>query len=88
MEWPKDYWPPKDKRATKKDWEKSISMFNRDLKELQKIVRNPKADLYKRIAHGKGQTIRREALLVADHNAYHLGELVLMQRVIGTWEKR
>lgn len=88
MEWPKDYWPKKGKKATGKDWKKSISIFNSDSKRLQGIVRNPKTDLYARIPHGTGQNIAREIMLVADHNAYHLGEFVLMKRAMGRWSKR
>ena len=88
MEWPKDYWPAKDKKATKKDWEKSIAMLNSDTKELREIVGNPKTDLYGKIPHGTGQTVLREILLIADHNAYHLGELVLIKRAMGVWPKK
>ena len=85
MEWPKDYWPSKSKKANAGDWKKSIALFWKDRKELEKIVANPKSDLYGKIPHGEGQTILREILLVADHNAYHLGEFVMMRRVLGLW---
>lgn len=85
MEWPKDYWPAKGKKATKGDWEKSIAMFKRDSRELQKIARDSKTDLYSKIPHGEGQTVFREILLVADHNAYHLGEFVVIRRALGIW---
>jgi uncharacterized damage-inducible protein DinB len=88
LEWPKDYWPSNDKKAIEKDWKQSIEMFNTDSKELEKIVKNPKTDLYAKIPHGDGQTILREILLVADHNAYHMGELVMLQRVMGIWDKK
>ena len=52
---------------------------------MEKLVANPKADLYAKIPHGDGQTILREALLVADHNAYHIGQLVLLRRLLGAW---
>lgn len=88
MDWPDDYWPPKGKTATSKEWQKSIDMFNNDSRKLQAIIKNPKTNLYAKIPHGTGQNIARETMLVADHNAYHLGELVLMKRAIGKWPKK
>ena len=88
MEWPKDYWPAKGKKATKKDWETSIAIFKKDSKELQDMVNNSKTDLYSKIPHGTGQTLFREVLLVADHNAYHLGEFVLLKRAMGLWTEK
>jgi hypothetical protein len=86
MNWPEDYWPSKGKKATKKDWTKTIADFNRDSKELQSIVRNQRTDFYSKIPHGTGQTILREILLVADHNAYHLGEFLVVRRALGLWK--
>jgi len=83
MNWPDDYWPPKSRKASKNDWEKSIGSFRHNSNELKKIVNNPKTDLYSKIKHGEGQTVLREMLLVADHNAYHLGELVVLARLVG-----
>ncbi len=87
IEWPKDYWPPQDKKATEKDWRKTIESFEKDSKALQEIVQNPKTDLYGKIPQGEGQTILREILLVADHNAYHIGEFAIMRQVNDTWGK-
>lgn len=86
MEWPKDYWPAKGKKADSAAWRKSISAFNRDAAELKKILKDPKTDLYAKIPHGTGQTVLREMLLVADHNAYHIGELLVVRRGIGAWK--
>lgn len=86
-DWPKDYWPSKDEKATKKDWNNTISTFKKDSKTLQGIVTDPKIDLYAKIPHGTGQTILREVLLVADHNAYHIGEFAIMRQVMKTWGK-
>ena len=61
--------------------EKSVEKFNKDLKEMRELVTNPEIDLYTRIPHGTGQNILREAILVADHNAYHLGQLVLLKKI-------
>jgi uncharacterized damage-inducible protein DinB len=85
-QWPEGYWPktsaPKDDAA----WKKSLAAIKRDLESMIKLVADPKTDLHAKIPHGTGQTILREALLVADHNAYHLGQLVLLQRLLGAWK--
>src|SRR5919202_1981270 len=66
--WPEGYWPDKDKEATEEDWRRSVESFRADLGEMGALVGDPSTDLYARIPHGDGQTILREALLVADHN--------------------
>jgi hypothetical protein len=66
-------------------WEKSVQAFQHDLQEMIKLVKNSRTDLYAKIPHGDGQTILREALVLADHNAYHLGQLVDLRRVLGAW---
>ena len=81
---PSGYWP-KTKAPAKGAWEKSVRQFRRDLKAMERLVANPRTDLFARIPHGQGQTILREALLVADHNAYHLGQLVLLRQLLGAW---
>jgi hypothetical protein len=87
LDWPADYWPEKPVPPSADAWGKSVKAFERDLKEMQQLVANPKTDLEKPIPHGSGQTILREALLVADHNAYHLGEFVLVRRLLGCWKE-
>jgi hypothetical protein len=87
LEWPKEYWPPEDKKATAGDWHATIAGFEKDLKELVRITEDPATDIYSKIPHGTGQTILREILLVADHNAYHIGEFAIMRQVMGTWPK-
>jgi hypothetical protein len=84
-EWPRGYWPENEAPPDEAAWEKSVAAFRADLKAMEKLVTNPKTDLFARIPHGDGQTILREALLVADHNAYHLGQLVLVRRLLGSW---
>jgi len=86
-EWPGGYWPKTAKPPSSADWNKSITSFKKDLKAMLDLVENPETDLHARIPHGTGQTIFREALLVADHNAYHLGQLVLLRRLLGAWKK-
>jgi len=85
-DWPKGYWPKTAKPASDAAWKKSIASIKKDREAMIKLVSNPKTDLSARIPHGTGQNILREALLIADHNAYHLGQLVLLQRLVGTWK--
>jgi hypothetical protein len=85
-EWPKGYWPGTPAPANAKAWDKSIKLFSRDLAAMKKLVANPKTNLFARIPHGTGQTVLREALLVADHNSYHLGQALTVRRLLGIWE--
>ena len=85
-EFPDGYWPEGDAPAGAAAWEKSVKQARADLKTMEDLVRNPETDLYARIPWGDGQTILREALLVADHNAYHLGELLMIRRLLGAWK--
>jgi hypothetical protein len=85
LDWPKDYWPETDAPPSPAAWNKSVTQFHADLKAMQSLVKNPKTDLFARIPWGSGQTILREALLVADHNAYHLGQLLDVRRLLGAW---
>jgi hypothetical protein len=82
--WPEGYWPANDPAGDAGDaWQKSVEAFRSDLKEMEALVSDPATDLFAPIAHGQGQTILREVLLVADHNAYHLGVLVTLKRILG-----
>jgi hypothetical protein len=83
--WPEDYWPKTPAPANDAAWEESVAAFHRDLKAMQDLVADPKTDLYAKIPWGEGQTILREAMLVADHNAYHLGQIVLVRQMLGDW---
>ena len=84
--WPEGYWPKAPDPPDAGAWAASARQFRKDLKALEALVRNPKTDLYAKIPWGDGQTILREALLVADHNAYHLGELLAVRRLLGAWK--
>jgi hypothetical protein len=86
-EWPKGYWPKTEAPPSTAAWNKTVQQFRKDLKSMQDLVANPKTDLYARIPWGDGQTILREALLVADHNAYHQGQLVDVRRLLGAWKE-
>jgi hypothetical protein len=85
-EWPRGYWPKTEAPSSTAAWNRSVQQFRDDLKAMQDLVANPKTDLYARIPWGDGQTILREALLLADHNAYHLGQLVDVRRLLGAWK--
>ena len=82
---PEGYWPKTPVPPDESAWEKSVQAFQHDLQEMIKLVKNSRTDLYAKIPHGDGQTILREALVLADHNAYHLGQLVDLRRVLGAW---
>jgi hypothetical protein len=86
LTWPDSYWPQTDAPPAPADWDKSVKAFRDDLREMQHLVKDPNTDLYAKIPWGDGQTILREALLVADHNAYHLGELLMLRRLLGAWK--
>jgi hypothetical protein len=81
--WPEEYWPTSEAPANEKAWQASMTEFKKDLQTMERLVANPRVDLYARIPWGDGQTILREALLAADHNAYHLGQIVTLRKSIG-----
>jgi hypothetical protein len=82
---PGGYWPKTPVPPNEEAWEASVKAFLRDLREMVKLVQNPRTNLFSKIPWGDGQTILREALLAADHNAYHLGQLVYVRRALGAW---
>ena len=84
--WPEGYWPDSPQPPSSAQWDKSIKAFQADLKAIEELVADPATDLYARIPWGDGQTILREAMLAADHNAYHIGQLVLVRKLLGAWE--
>ncbi|HSX09954.1 MAG TPA: DinB family protein [Candidatus Saccharimonadales bacterium] len=86
--WPDDYWPAKSEKATQKEWDKTISDYEKDRQALEKIIKDPKTDLYAKIPHGSGQTILKEIILIVDHASYHLGEFSIMRQVMNTWNKK
>jgi uncharacterized damage-inducible protein DinB len=83
--WPDDYWPSSRAPTSKAAWDESIEKFLRDRRALQKLAADPKIELTARIPHGSGQTYLRELVLVADHTAYHVGQLVLVRQLLGAW---
>jgi hypothetical protein len=80
--WPDGYWPPTGHPPDDHAWEKSVKAFQKDLREMKALVRDESADLFKRFEHGQGQTLLREALLIAIHNSYHLGQLVFLKKMM------
>ena len=82
---PEGYWPATDAPPDAAAWDRSVEAFRADLAAMESLVTDPSTDLFARIPHGEGQTILREALLVADHNAYHIGQLVMLRRLLGAW---
>jgi len=82
---PAGYWPKTPAPGNREAWDESVAAFQRDLLEMVHLVANPRTDLSAKIPHGEGQTILREALLLADHNSYHLGQLVALRRALGAW---
>jgi hypothetical protein len=85
--WPQDYWPAPDQQATPEDWQRTIQAFLADQRALRAIILDPQTDLWAPIPQGTGQAIAREIMVVADHNAYHIGEFAIMRQVMGTWGK-
>ncbi len=85
--WPEGYWPKTEAPPSAAAWNQSIQQFRKGLKAVEDLVTNPKTDLFARIPWGDGQTILRQALLVADHNAYHLGQLIDVRRLVGAWKE-
>ncbi len=83
--WPSGYWPASPAPQRADQWQASQRSFRDDLAKFLAMVRDPAADLYQKIPWGDGQTLLREALLIADHNSYHLGQLVLVRRLLGAW---
>jgi hypothetical protein len=85
---PSGYWPEGDAPPNEGAWDRTVAAFRADLKAMTDLVADPATDLFAPLPHGQGQTPLREALLVADHNAYHLGQLVTVRRLLGAWHDR
>lgn len=87
MRWPEDYWPKEAAPHSPEAWDRSIAAIRADLEKFKALILKPEADLYKPFRWGTGQNLLREALLIADHAAYHIGELVVLRRLLGAWKK-
>jgi hypothetical protein len=86
--WPEGYWPSQDEEVDQKRWDQTLLAFKADLEMMQAMVSDPQTDLVGEIPHAPGYTILREVLLVADHNAYHIGEFGILRQVAGTWPRQ
>ena len=82
-EWPEGYWPAGE--PTDANWKKTLAGFHADLDEVLALVRDPARDLSARLPQGEGRTYLRQVLLIADHNAYHLGQIVQALKLLGAW---
>ena len=85
LEWPKDYWPKSSEPTSAGAWDESLAAIRGDRESFEKLLGRPEADLFKAFRWGDGQNLLREALLIADHTAYHLGELIVLRRLLGAW---
>jgi hypothetical protein len=86
LAWPDDYWPPSPAPASASEWDECIKHCEEDRQALRDLAMDPAIDLTAPIPHGEGQTILRELVLVADHTAYHVGELIVVRRLLGIWK--
>ncbi len=86
MKWPDNYWPNSAAPTDAAAWDKSVKSFHDDLEAMKKLVGDPKTDLFAKIPWGEGQTVLRGAMLVADHNSHHLGQLIDVRRLLGIWK--
>ncbi|HEX5431328.1 MAG TPA: DinB family protein [Bryobacteraceae bacterium] len=86
-DWPAGYWAESPAPPNDRAWSKSVKAFRADLDAMRELVEDPSIDLHARIPHGDGQTVLREALLIADHNAYHIGQMILVRRLLGAWKQ-
>lgn len=87
LQWPKDYWPDPGQKATKMMWDESVSKYEKDIDDLKKILKDEKNIITERIPLGTGQTILREVLQIIDHASYHIGQFILMRRLVDNWKK-
>jgi hypothetical protein len=85
MAWPDDYWPKSPAPPTPESWSQTVAAIHADREKFEQLLLKPNTDLYRSFLWGNGQNLLREALLIADHNAYHLGELIVLRRLLGIW---
>jgi len=85
MKWPEDYWPKENAPESEAAWNECIKQINEDQGTFIDLLHAHAGDLFKAIAHGSGQTLLRQALLIADHNSYHVGQIIVIRRLLGNW---
>lgn len=86
IKWPDDYWPATDAPANEKEWDDCIAKIKADRAAFLELLNAPNADLYTAFAHGEGQNLLREALLIADHNSHHVGQVIILRRLLNDWK--
>lgn len=86
-DFPEGYWPKDSEPPDPKAWDRTVNEFCEDLRAMCKLISNPASDLNAPFPNGSGHTLLREALILADHNSYHLGQLVLLRRELGSWSE-
>jgi uncharacterized damage-inducible protein DinB len=84
-QWPAGYWPAADAPASEAEWDEARERYERDLEAFCALLRDPASDLFKPFPWGSGQNLLREALVLADHQAYHVGQIVLLRQLLGSW---
>ena len=87
LQWPEEYWPKSPEPPSAHAWDASIAAIRKDLEHFEALITKPDSDLFKPFRWGDGQNLLREALLLADHTAYHLGELIVLRRLLAIWHK-
>ena len=85
LKWPDAYWPTSPEPPSDQAWDDAIAAVRKDRKDMQALAADESIDLFAKIPHGTGQTYLREILLVADHNAYHVGQIVMLRQQLGAW---
>lgn len=83
--WPDGYWPQEHQPSDIEEWQTSVKAIAEDHKEMEELVKNPENDLLEPLPHGDGQTLFREAMLIVDHNAYHIGQIVQLRKALDIW---
>ena len=87
LKWPDAYWPESPEPPSASSWDETVAAIRKDRKHFEALIQKPEADLFKPFRWGNGQNLLREALLIADHTAYHLGELIVLRRLLGAWHR-
>lgn len=85
-EWPRTYWPPSPQPPSERAWDQSVGMIQRDREQLKAVAQRRSLDLTKEIPWGEGQTYLRTILVAIDHTSYHVGQLILVRRLLGAWD--
>ncbi|ACO31583.1 MULTISPECIES: DinB family protein [Acidobacterium] len=85
-EWPADYWPKNPAPQHPEDWHRTVTAIQQDMEEFEKLMSDPRSNLYSKIPWGDGQTLLREVLLAADHTSYHTGQIILVRQLLGIWK--